>query len=392
MSLYRRMCGVAATMLLLLLLAACGGSTTPQAQKSTPTSVLSPTPGPGQHLLDAMAQKLQSAQTLHGIFNVKITGTTFNGTVNSEVWNQTPNENRTVILQSTVSQFPTGEITVSNGKQVWQYEPAKKVFYTGSATTASATSTPTTSGTSTTGANGRQSQFILNLVQRVFTHSDATLVSSSTNVDGRDVSVVHVVPQGQTTGINFNYDGDVYIDKATNQPIKVDLTISGFGHVVLDLPTLVLNQPIPASMFTFVVPAGVKVLPLQQANANSGNDTGSITLAQAQQQAGYHLLSIPVTQTDYVLGNVNALGAPGSQIFTLNYSKGSTTFTIAEGKSLANLPTSGGQTVSLRGTTGTLTIANGTTTLSWTEHSIGLSITGTGLSNAQVTSIANLLS
>ena len=392
MSLYRRTCGVAAILLLMLLLAACGGSTTPQAQKPTPTPVLSPTPGLGQHLLDAMAQKLQSAQTLHGIFNVKITGTTFNGTVNSEVWNQSPNENRTVILQSTLTQFPTGEITVSNGKQAWQYEPAKKVVYTGSATTASANSTPTASGTATTDANGGQSQFILNLVQRVFTHSDATLVSSSTNVDGHDVSVVHVVPQGQTTGINFNYDGDVYIDKTTNQPIKVDLTISGFGHVVLDLPSLVLNQPIAASMFTFVVPVGVKVLPLQQANANSGTDTGSITLDQAQQQAGYHLLSIPVTQTDYVLGNVNALGAPGSQIFTLNYSKGNTTFTIAEGKSLANLPTSGGQTVSLRGTTGTLTTANGTTTLSWTEQGIGLSITGTGLSGAQITSIANLLS
>ena len=388
MSLYRRTCGIAATLLLLmLLLAACGGSTTPQAQKPTPTP--SPTAGTGQHLLASMAQKLQSAQTLHGLFNVKITGTTFNGTVNSEVWNQSPNENRTVVVQSTLTQFPVGEVTVSNGKQVWQYEPTKKVVYTGSATT---TSTPTATGTPSTDANGGQSQFILNLVQRVFTHSDATLVSSSTNIDGHDVSVVHVVPQGQTTGINFNYDGDVYIDKATNQPIKVDLTISGFGHVVLDLPTLELNQPIPASTFTFVVPAGVKVLPLQQANATPGTDTGSITLAQAQQQAGYHLLSIPVTQTDYVLGNVNALGAPGSQIFTLNYTKGSTTFTIAEGKSLANLPTSGGQPVSLRGTTGTLTIASGTTTLSWTEHGIGISITGTALTGNQATSIANLLS
>ncbi len=392
MSLYRRLCSIAAALLLLFLLAACGGSSTPQTQKPTPTPVLSPTPGPGQHLLDTMAQKLQSAQTLHGIFNVKITGTTFNGTVNSEVWNQSPHDNRTVVLQSTLSQFPEGELTVSNGKQVWQYEPAKKVVYTGSATTTTTTSTPTVTGTATTDSNGGQSQFILNLVKKVFTHSDATLVSSSTNVDGHDVSVVHVVPQGQTTGLNFNYDGDVYIDKTTNQPVKVDLTISGFGHVVLDLPTLLLNQPIPASTFTFVVPAGVKVLPLQQANANSGTDTGSITLAQAQQQAGYYLLSIPVTQTDCVLGNINALGAPGSQIFTLNYSLGKTTFTIAEGKSLANLPTTGGQKVSLRGTTATLTIANGTTTLSWTEHSIGLSITGTGLNSDQVTSIANLLS
>lgn len=388
MSFFRRVCGTTAMLLLLVLLAACSGSTAPAAQKPTPTPVPSPTPGQGQQLLNTMAQKLLTAQTLHGIFNIQITGTTFNGTVDSEVWNQSPNENRTVVLQSTLTQFPTGEVTVSNGKQTWQYEPAKKVVYTG-ATPSGTTGTPT-AGTPGTTRNGGQSQFILNLIQQVFTHSDGVLISSSATVDGHAAYEVHVVPQGQSTGINFNYDGNIYIDKATNQPLKVDLTISGFGHVVLDLPMLLLNQPIPASTFTFVVPAGVKVLPLQQANGTP--DTGSLTLAEAQQQAGYHLLSIPLTQTAYVLGNVNALGAPGSQIFTLNYTKGSTSFTIAEGKSLANLPISGGQTVSVRGTTATVTTANGTTTLSWTEHGVGISITGSGLSSDQIVSIATLLS
>src|SRR5205807_9945978 len=127
---------------------------------------------------------------------------------------------------------------------------------------------------------------------------------------------------------NFNYTGEVYIDKATTLPLQVNLNISGLGQVLLDIPMLVLNSPIPESTFTFVVPAGVKVLPLQQANATP--TTGSITLAQAQQEAGYHLLSIPGTQTGYQLQGVNALGAPGSQIYTLNYMKGSTNFTIAE--------------------------------------------------------------
>ena len=386
MSFYQRVWGVSALSLLVLLLVACSGSTTPQAQKPAPTP--SPTQGQGQQLLTTMAQKLLNAKTLHGIFDVQISGTTFNGTVNSEIWNQSPNENRTVILQSTLSQFPQGEVTVSNGKQMWQYEPAKKVVYTGSATATGTSATP--SGTGTSDVNGRQGQFILNIIQTVFTHSDATLVSSSTSVDGKNTDEVHVVPQGQTTGVNFNYDGNVYIDKATDQPLKVDLNISGFGHVLLDLPMLTLNQPIPASTFTFVVPAGVKVLPLQQAESTPGS--GSLTLAQAQQQAGYHLLSIPSTQSQYVLDGVNALGAPGSQIFTLSYTTGSMTFTIAEGKSLANLPTSGGQSISLRGTKGTLTTSNGSTTLSWTENGVGISITGNGLSSNQVESIAKLLS
>src|SRR6266566_5196483 len=384
---YRRLCGVIAILLLMLLFAACGGSNTPQAKKPTPT----PTPGQGTRLLTTMGQKITTAKTLHGVFDVKITGSALNGTMDSEIWNVSPNKNRTAVLQSTFSQFSAGSITVTNGKQIWQYDPVKKVVYTGAVTST------TDSGS---GTGGGQSQFILNLVQAVFTRSDATSVASA-KINGHDTYDVHVVSQGQIAGGvsiggsgnggigSFNYDGDVYIDKTTNQPLRVNLTVQGFGQVALDISMLVMNQPIPESTFTFVVPAGVKVLPLQQANATP--TTGSITLTQAQQEAGYHLLSIPGTQTSYQLRGVNALGAPGSQIYTLNYMKGSTSFTVAEGKPLANLPGSGGQQVGLRGTSGTLSKSNGSTTLSWTENGIGITITGP-LSNDEVVAIAKLLS
>ena len=128
------------------------------------------------------------------------------------------------------------------------------------------------------------------------------------------------------------------------------------------------------------------MLPLPQDTA----DTGAISLAQAEQQAGYHLLSIPSSQTDYVLQSVTALGAPGNQIYTLNYTKGNLNFTIAEGKPLANLPALPGQQVSLRGTAGVLSSENGGVTLAWTEKGVGIRITG-NLSNEQAMSIASLL-
>src|SRR6266568_6300757 len=391
MSRYRKTAGVITiifTVLLCALMVACGASP-PAASKPTPTPT--PTPGPGTQLLRTTAQKLNTASSLHGLFNVTISGQTLNGMLNSEIWNVSPNKNRKLVRQSTISQFTNGSVTVTDGKQIWQYDPEKKVVYTGKVTPETGTPTPG----SNSGIGGGQSQFILNLVQSVFTRSDATLVSSSAKVHGRDAYDVHVVPQSQTassgnggTPGNFNYTGEVYIDKATSLPLQVNLNISGFGQVLLDIPMLVLNSPIPESTFTFVVPTGVKVLPLQQENATPG--TGSLTLAQAESQAGYHLLSIPSTQSDYQLQDVTALGSPGNQIYTLNYMKGSTSFTIAEGKALANLPTSGGQTVKLRGTTGTLTTNSGSTTLSWTEKGVGVTITGT-LSNDQIVAIANLL-
>ena len=373
----------------MLLFVACGGGSTPQVQtKPSPTPLPSPTAGPGQHILDAMANKLNTAKTLHGIFNLTISGQTINGVVNTEIWNATPNKNRTVVLQSSISQLTTGTINVTNGKQQWQYDPAQKVAYTGPVAVPAA-GTPT-SGSQSAG-QGNQSLFLLNLVESVFTQSDGTLKSSSNVVNGHTVYDIGVVPStsGAGTGgpANFNYTGDVYIDKTTQQPVQVKLNIQGIGNVVLDIPSLTLNQSIPDSTFTFVAPAGVKVLPLSQ--LTSTPSTGTLTLAQAQQQAGYHLLSIPADQTDYALNGVNALGAPGNQTYTLNYMKGNATITIAEGKPLANLP-GAGQKVSIRGTTGTISSAGGNTTLAWTEKGVGIRVSSS-LSSDQVESIAKSL-
>jgi len=377
-------------LLLFLLLAACGGSATPQVPTSKPLPTPSPTSAQGQQLLTTLAQKLKSAKTLHAILDVSIAGQTFNGNIDTEQWNVAPTENRTVVLQSSIPQFPAGSITVTNGKQLWQYDPAKKVVYTGPVPTA---------GTPIPGSNfnagGRQNQFpyfiAAGLVQAILTRSKATLVSSTATINGHNVYDVHVSSQAQpaATGPNFSYTGEVYIDKATQLLVRVNLTIQSFGTVTLDVPKLLLDQPIASNLFTFVPPAGVKVLPLQAANQNP--TTGSITFVQAQQQAGYHLLSIPGSDTDYELEGVTALGAPGNQIFTLNYTQGNLSFTIAEGKALADLPGSTDQQISLRGTIATLSTLNGSTTLAWTEKGVGIRITGP-LSNDKIVQIANLLS
>jgi outer membrane lipoprotein-sorting protein len=368
------------TFLLMLFLAACGNSSTTQTSvQTTPT----PAPAQGQELLTKAGQNLKTAKTLHAIFDITTAGTAVNGTVSTEVWNVSPDKSRTVVLQSTIKQFSTGSITVSNGKQIWQYNPAKKVVYTGQV-----------SNTTGTPAAGRdQTQFIMNIVQSVFFHSNATLVSSSASVNGHAAYDIQVTSPASavsnSTGSgsgNFNYNGDVYIDKAGMLPLLVKLKIQGFGQVTLGLPMLVLNRPVDISLFTFAPPAGVQVLPFPKTTTS---DTGTITLEQAQLQAGYHLLSIPSSQTAYQLQGVDALGAPGNQIFTLNYTKGDTTFAMSEGKSLANLPVSG-QQVSVRGTKATLSSTGNTKTLTWTEKSVGIQIAG-NMNKDELLTIANLL-
>lgn len=366
----------------LLVLAACEGNT-----RSSPPPT--PTLASGQQLLTKTSNMLNSAKTLKGVFSLTVQGQSQNGTVSTSVWNAAPAKSRTEVHRSTLSQLPSGTVTVSDGKKLWQYDPTKNVVYSGPV---QATSSGGLFGFAGGGNNG-QGQFLLNFVQSVFTSSNGTLKSSTMTINGQPVYDIGVVPQDNSSastsnvGGSFSYSGDIYIDKVTQLPVEVDLVIQGFGKVVLDFQQLALNQSIPESTFSFVAPAGAKELPLQQATRTANGNF--ISLAQAQQQAGFHLLSIPGDQADYVLLGVNALGAPGSQIYTLHYMKGNVSFTIAEGKPLANLAANGGLHINLRGTTALFSAQGGSNTLSWTEKGVGINITG--LSQDQAVTIAKSL-
>ncbi len=382
-----RTLALVALSLSLLFLAACEGST--QKAQSSPTPTPSPTLAQGQQLLTKTSSTLNSAKTLQGVLNLTVHGQSQNGTLNTTVWNAAPAKNRTEVHQSTLSQLPVGTVTVTDGKKLWQYNPTKNVVYTGPAQSSSGGGLFGFAGA----GNGGQGQFLLNFVQSVFTSSNGTLKSATATINGHAVYDISVVPQDSSTssignvGSSINYSGDVYIDKVTQLPVEVNLDIQGFGKAVLDFQKLTLDQPIPASTFSFVAPAGAKELPLQQATQTSNGNF--ISLSQAQQQAGFHLLSIPGDQADYVLLGVNPLGAPGSQIYTLHYMKGNTSFTIAEGKPLANLTASGGQRVTIHNTTALFSDQGGSGVLSWTEKGVGVNITG--LSQGQAVTIANSL-
>ncbi len=365
--------------LLALFLASCGGST--QKAQTAPAATPSPAPQQGQQILAKTGTMLNSAKTLQGLFDLTFSGQTVNGTLNTQVWNAAPAKSRTEVRKSTLSQVPSGTVTVTDGKKLWQYNPAKNVVYSGPVSSTS------NSVSSVGGAGSGQGQFAVNLVRNVFTGSIGTLKSSTDTVNGHAVYDIGVVPAANASG-NFSYTGDVYVDKGTQLPIRITLNIQSLGNILLDISNMALNQPVAASIFIFVVPAGAKELPLQQAPQTTGGNL--ISLAQAQQQAGFHLLSIPGDQVDYALQGVNVLGTSGSQIYTLHYMKGGTSFTIAQGKPLANLTGNGGRQVGLRGTSALLSSQNGNNVLAWTEKGVGINMSGS-LSNDELVAIAKAL-
>lgn len=370
-------------LLLLLALTACNGASSTSAPPVTPVPTSSPVTDRGMQLLAQAGDRLNGARTLHALVDISIVGSALNGAIKSEIWSLAPDKSRSVVLQSNIGQYGAGTLTVSNGKQVWQYNPQQRVAYT-------AQVSPAGSATPTTGeAASDQSQVIFNLVRSVFTHSNATLVSTSASVNGRATYDIAITSQAAASGSGtngLNYSGDIFLDKTSMLPVRVSLHVQGLGQITLDFQLLTLNQQLDGNLFTFTPPPGVKVLPFP----TDSTATGGLTLAQAQAQAGYHLLSIPASARAYTLVSVDALGAPGNQVYTLNYqTQSGIKFTIAQSKALANLPVSG-QSVSLRGTTAIISSAGSAPSLSWTEKGVGIQIVGP-LSASQLTAIANLL-
>ncbi len=212
------------TALAMVLLAACGEKTT-QTTQATPTSTPAPkptpTPGQGQQLLTKTANVLNTAKTIHGFFHININTQALNGDINTELWKTSPDKNRVEVHQSTLPQVSVGSVTVTDGKQIWQYDAQKNVVYNGPLL-ANASGNQQQSGLA--GNGGGQSQSFLNLIQTIITRSSGTLRPSSANVNGRAVYDVHIVPQSTSTGSsdaqNFNYPGEIYINKDNYLPVK----------------------------------------------------------------------------------------------------------------------------------------------------------------------------
>ena len=354
-------------LLLLVFLTGCGGAS--RSQDTTPTPATTPT---GQQLLAKAKQELDTAKTLHAQFNLAMGS---RGTSSSEMWSEAPSKNRFAVAQSTMAQFMAGAVTVNDGKQIWQYYPNQKVVYI----------LPIVQGNQNGSSGGAVSPAPtpLDLVRPVFT-ANATQVSSPTSIDGHTAYDVHVMSpasDGQTT-----YSGEVYLDQTTDLPVQINLDVQGVGKTILDIPVLTINEPLQDNIFTFTPPAGVKVESMMGTPAS----TATLTLAQAEQRAGYHLLSIPSSEASYTLQHVTAVGQAAQAIYAISYTKGTQGFTLIEGKALANQAGTGTH-ITVRGVSGTSSNANGVVTLAWTEKGVGIRLTGAA-SEAQLLTIAQALS
>jgi outer membrane lipoprotein-sorting protein len=356
--------------LLLPLCVACNtGSTDNTANSATQA----------RQLLQHSEQELTTAHTLHAGLTIQIDGETYSGSLTGEIWREGTSKSRSLVERSTIAQFPAGEIIVSNGTQLWIYDAAQHTVYEGQADGNGSSAF----GSSSSPAN----QLTLNLIDAIFQSSNASLVSAPATVNGHQALVIQVT-SGQPAANGPDYAGQIYLDRQSDLPLQLSLNLDGFAQVTLTLTDLELNRALPESLFSFTPPPGTRVNALSQASPTPA--TGTLTLAQAEQVAGYHLLSIPSTESNYQLEGVDVLTTANGAIFVLHYLMGGASFSIIEGRPLAQEPLPAGSTLTVRGTTATYATADDNPTLSWKEQGLGIRISG-DLDEQQAVAIATVL-
>ncbi len=359
----------------------------------------------GQQKLTALLNQINQAQTLHGIYHITFDAQNFSGVIESEQWNSGTDKSRQLIRSSTIAQYIQGETTVINGSHIWQYDPSHHVVYTGTLSDSAANNSSSLISGLTTGQNFS----FLPLLKLVLGRGTGTLQATPLTIDGHTVDDIHVVSNvsssdtsangsssdtpGGAPGISsaLNYNGEVYLDKSSQLPVQLNLSLGGIGRIILNLPTFEINPELDNNLFTFQTPADAKEQPWQASNANNLGGTTQLTFVQAQQEAGYHLLSVPADQSAYELEEVSALGIPGQSVYELRYTKGNLTFLVIEGKPLANLPApADSQHLHVREHDATILQQGDWQALTWTEQSKGITIYG-NVSRDDLLALAQIL-
>lgn len=355
---------------------------------------------------DEVMQRMQQArdklQTAHGVASVALTSPDRDGTFKVEAWGKKTGATDAAgkpiakahikVLEATGEGGDTlvGTELVHDGDTFWLYNPKENKVVTGKISEIKS---------GDVGAQDPTAQMLQmqEMLQRILDGSDVTIESESEQVAGRDTRKIKLTPKPDTaqqlqlgSAINTN----LWIDKATDLPVKAVVDAGDLGHIEATAESLDLNQPIADAVFTFTPPAGAEIV--NAADLAKQARPQVTNLADAKAQASFPVLA-PATLPDGVqLDGVQALKLRGESIVQ-NYS-GALVFSVVQSKGGfpgdEQAPAGAqAQTVTVRGQQGTLITgggAEGGTLLRWQENGVTFVVAGT-LSADQALQIAEAL-
>ena len=307
-------------------------------------------------ILTRAVTALKEAQDGHAILQIQGTTPDESGSATIQVWAKKLSDGsgnyeiRAQVEDASEAKFK-GAIAVSDGKQFWFYQPSENTVRTG-----------------TVGQmNSSQNKSPQDIVQELLDYSTPTLAGTE-SINGHSTYKLQLIANDKAPQAAAGATGLVWIDQSSWIPWRASVNAGSVGQGQVTAQVLELNIGVPDSLFQFQIPSGAKVIQVQDQAPQH------LTLSDADKTAGFHVLQPSYIPTGATLVDVLKAG----HAIVLKYESTRGSFAVEQSPVEGKSPSISGESVQLRGTTGTLFASKDGSHLflTWTENGRRLSLSG----------------
>jgi outer membrane lipoprotein-sorting protein len=301
-----------------------------------------------------------STEDVHGVieFSVQEEGKAESAVI--EVWEKKPDKARAEVLETDSSKAAPGAVAVSDGQQVWIYDPIENEVLTGDVSAI---------GDEEDLANPRDLiRLVDEGVQWVQEHADAELVGEE-DVAGTPTYKLRFTPKEDAElPVPVTGEATLWVDQERWVALKAHFVVEGVAEGSMVVRSFELNTGLDDALFQFEVPEGATVIAIDEKKPTN------LALDEALAEAEF--LLVP----SYVPEGVTLIDVFKLQEgYVFYYDHSETSFTVIQGPFPMDREIPGAKTeVTVRGQTATLIAdqVQGNTLLTWTESGIRIAIAG----------------
>jgi outer membrane lipoprotein-sorting protein len=327
-----------------------------------------------------------STEDAHGVLEVSVQSQGMDVALVVEVWEKKPNKVRAEVLESSKAEY-VGAISVTDGDQVWMYDPDQNEVMVGEA------------GMGELDNPREMIQRMEGIIQLALDASEAELLGEE-DVAGVATYKLKLTPkEGEDTFLPVGSEATLWVDQERWVVLQAHFSGDIFGEGEMRVRSFELNTGIADDRFQFEIPEGAQVINIEDTQPKP------VTLDEARERADFDLLVPAYVPEGATLVDVFSLlvVVPEEdtqtdvytmrEAFVLYYDHAETSFTVMQGasKEMREEPSGEATEVTVRGQTGTLiTDDQGNSFLTWEEEGVIITIAG-HISEDEIVQVAESL-
>jgi outer membrane lipoprotein-sorting protein len=311
-----------------------------------------------------------STEDAHAILEFNAQGQGMDEELVVEVWEKKPNKFRAEVLEANDSEF-VGAINVTDGRQVWMYEPSKNEVVVDEV------------GPDEPSSFREAIQHMEDMIRQTLDAIDAELVGEE-DVAGVATYKLELTPREDDEAIlPAGSQVTLWVDQERWVVLQAYFSGGIAGEGQMRVRSFELNTGLADDRFRFEIPEGAKVTKAEDKRPKP------LTLDEARVQADFTLLVPAYLPEGATLVDVLTV----DEAFILHYDHSMTSFTVIQGQPQGVREAPAGQKteVTVRGQTANLiTDGLGNSFLTWTEDGVAITIAGR-ISQEEILKVAESL-